>query len=110
MRCCCENGKIDHLKMEGDEGADPFWCKKCGCNLDIEDIPISGELTKELTLWIAAYGNWIDWENDKLRIDAIELEKRFNQTGVRLMECVKKELGSSYTIEFIPSTTVVMYS
>jgi hypothetical protein len=47
MNCLCEEESYD-LILEADIGADPVWCKKCGCNLDIDEIPISQELKDEL--------------------------------------------------------------
>jgi hypothetical protein len=40
MECHCEQKETSELKVEGDVGADPIWCNQCGCNLEIEDIPI----------------------------------------------------------------------
>jgi hypothetical protein len=32
------------LKLEADFSPDPLWCKKCGCNLDIDEFPLSNEI------------------------------------------------------------------
>lgn len=61
MNCCCDSGITNDLKIEGDIGADPIWCNRCGCNLDIEDVPVSNELAEELSEWARSYGTWIDW-------------------------------------------------
>jgi len=36
MNCLCMQKETYELKVEGDIGADPIWCEKCSCNLDIE--------------------------------------------------------------------------
>ncbi|WP_310793587.1 hypothetical protein [Salipaludibacillus neizhouensis] len=82
MNCCCENGETHDIRIEGDVGADPIWCNRCSCNLDLEDFPVSEELAKELSYWALKYGDWIDWETDKLLPNGVELEAEFNQIGV----------------------------
>ncbi|MFK4998440.1 hypothetical protein ACI2OX_17280 [Bacillus sp. N9] len=72
------------MKIEGDVGADPIWCNKCGCNLDIDYVPISDELAEELSHWATKYGEWIDWDKDRLLPNGIELEDQFNQMGIIL--------------------------
>ncbi|GEN89808.1 hypothetical protein [Oceanobacillus sojae] len=106
---CCENKEPDDLKIEGDMGADPFWCNRCGSNLDIKDFPISSQLEEELLSWAAKYGEWIDWDTDKLLPDGIEMEDKFNRRGFALMKKVKQEMGSSYNISFIPSVSARFY-
>ncbi|CAM3983855.1 hypothetical protein [Mesobacillus zeae] len=55
------------FKMEGDFCADPFWCRDCGENLDLEDFPFSRELHEELDSWSSAYGQWMDMERETLK-------------------------------------------
>ena len=62
--CRCDETK--YLQVEADIGADPIWCKRCYCNFDIEDVPISTELKSELVAWVMKYGEWIDWGNDRI--------------------------------------------
>lgn len=109
MNCFCESGKTIELKIEGDVGADPFWCNKCSCNFNIEDIPISDELAKEMSSWIMKYGEWIDWEEDRLFPNGIEKEDAFNQGGVVLMEKVKREIGNTYVITYSPTMSTCFY-
>lgn len=109
MDCCYKSGKTINLKLEGDIGSDPIWCKLCGCNLDSEDLPISKELANNLTNWAFQYGKWIDWEADKLLPYASEREKQFNENGLILTEKLQRELGVSYTVDYVPSLTVKMY-
>ncbi|MFY0779345.1 hypothetical protein AB1K18_03375 [Peribacillus simplex] len=97
------------LKVEGDVGADPIWCNKCGCNFDIEDIPISNELKRELIEWVNMYGEWIDWDKDKLLPNGIELEEEHNKQGVNLTRKIKNELEAKYSTKFSPSTMARMY-
>ena len=110
MNCCCDSGETDDLKVEGDVGADPIWCNECGCNLDIEDIPIPKELAEELASWAAKYGEWVNWDIDKLRPNGIELEAEFNQIGVALTEKLKNEIAGKYRIKFMPSTSTGFYT
>lgn len=110
MKCCCNSGETKDIKIEGDVGADPFWCNRCGCNMDIEEVPISYELAKELSSWAMKYGEWIDWSEDKLLPNGIELEDEFNQTGIILTEKVRKELSDSYTIHYSLSTSARFYA
>ena len=110
MHCFCEKEETYELKIEGDVGADPLWCNQCGCNFDIEDIPISNELKRELMEWITNYGDWIDWERDKLILNGIELEEEHNKQGEKLTEKVKKELKEKYRIKFSPSTMARSYA
>lgn len=110
MKCLCESGETNDLKIEGDVGADPIWCNKCGCNLDIEDLPISNELADELTSWVMKYGEWIDWSKDILLTDGIELEGEFNQKGAVLTEKVKRELEGKYKLNYSPSTIARLYA
>lgn len=56
MESICEQ-KSYELKIEGKVGAAPIWCNRCGCNLDIEDIPIPIELIRELKKWVNMYGD-----------------------------------------------------
>jgi hypothetical protein len=110
MQCFCEQKETYELKIEGDIGADPIWCNKCGCNLDLENIPISNELKRELMRWVTKYGKWIDWEKDKLLPNGVEFEEEHNKHGAKLTEKVKKELGEKYKIKFSPSTTARSYA
>jgi transcription elongation factor Elf1 len=110
MECFCEQKETYELKVEGDVGADPIWCNQCGCNLDIDDLPISDTLTNELIEWVNRYGEWIDWDEDKLLPNGIELEEEHNKQGLTLTEKTKKELEGKYRIKFSPSTMARMYA
>lgn len=110
MECLCEQKETYELKVEGDVGADPIWCNQCGCNLDIDDLPISDTLTNELIEWVNRYGEWIDWDEDKLLPNGIELEEEHNKQGLTLTEEAEKELEGKYRIKFSPSTMARMYA
>lgn len=110
MQCLCKNKDPFDIKVEGDVGADPIWCNKCGCNFDIEEVPISDDLKDELMKWVMMYGEWIDWNKDSLRSNGIELENGHNKLGQQLTDKVKKELGAKYTVTFSPSTSARMYA
>ncbi|MEK4013793.1 hypothetical protein [Peribacillus sp. FSL M8-0224] len=110
MECLCEQKETYELKVEGDVGADPIWCNQCGCNLDIDDLPISDTLTTELIEWVNRYGEWIDWDEDKLLPNGIELEEEHNKQGLTLTEKTEKELEGKYRIKFSPSIMARMYA
>lgn len=92
------------LRVEADIGADAIWCNKCLCNFEITYVPISNKLRSELAEWISKYGEWIDWANDGIVPNGIELEEVHNKQGVKLTEKVKKELEGKYKVSFKPST------
>lgn len=105
LNCLCKKIKTCDLKVEGDVAADPIWCNICGCNLDIEVIPITNELKEELMKWMVTYGEWIDWSEDKLIPNGAQLEEHHNRTGRELTIKVRKELGEEYTVIFSPAKT-----
>lgn len=109
MNCFCESGKTYELKIEGDVGADPFWCDICGCNLNTEDVPISGELAEELSSWAMNYGEWIDWEKDRLLSNGLEMEDDFNRIGVALKKKVLQEIGDIYNVKYSPAKSTSFY-
>jgi hypothetical protein len=78
--------------------------------LSIEDIPISNELKGELMRWANKYGEWIDWDKDKLIPNGIEMEEEYNKQGAKLAEKVKKEFREKYRIIFSPSTMARGYA
>lgn len=84
--CKCEF--TNSFKIEADFVADPIWCNQCGWNLDIEDFPITDNLKAELDQWTGLY--------KKISIN------EHNSIGQLLTEKVKEELGTEYTIVFIP--------
>ncbi|EDL66414.1 hypothetical protein BSG1_03640 [Bacillus sp. SG-1] len=90
--------------------ADPIWCRKCGCNLDLEDFNFSKGLQEEFIKWAADYGRWVDWTADKLVSDGIEIEEEHNRKGSELTDSVIKELGCRYSVTFSPSTIGKSYS
>ncbi|MFS0646300.1 hypothetical protein [Siminovitchia sp. 179-K 8D1 HS] len=109
MNCCCDIGQATKLKIEGDIGADPIWCNCCGKNLDLVDIPISEKLAGQLLDWSRKYGEWIDWERDRLKVSGKELEEAHNRKGALFTERVKQEVGDQYKVIFSPSTSVQIY-
>ncbi|QDQ01855.1 hypothetical protein FOH38_15925 [Lysinibacillus fusiformis] len=100
----CRCNKTYDLKVEGDIAADAIWCNKCYSNFDIEYVPLSIKLKAELMEWILQYGKWIDWENDGIFPNGVELEEKHNNEGLKLTEKVKKELAGKYKVSFSPST------
>jgi len=72
--------------------------------------PISNTLTNELVEWVNRYGEWIDWDDDKLLPNGIGLEEEHNKQGLNLTGKIKKELEGKYRIKFSPSTMARMYA
>ncbi|MGI8314264.1 hypothetical protein [Halobacillus mangrovi] len=109
LKCLCKQQKTNELKVEGDVGADPIWCNRCNCNLDIEDTPIELDLKLELMKWIGKYGEWIDWDNGGIVPNGVKLEEEHNKEGLKLTEKVQKELEGKYNVLFSPSTFAKEY-
>lgn len=110
MHCFCqEDEDIMYFKIEGDFGTDAIWCDDCSSNLDIEEIPMSQPLKDKLTKWARQYGIWIDWEQDQLRENGIQMEDDHNKLGQLLTEEVQQELGLKYKVRFSPSTSATVY-
>ncbi|OIJ17966.1 hypothetical protein BKP45_20650 [Anaerobacillus alkalidiazotrophicus] len=110
MRCLCKQKETKELKVEGDVGADPIWCNRCNCNLDIEEVPISLDLKSELMKWIGKYGDWIDWDIDEIVPNGIKLEDEHNKQGLNLTKQVQQELEGQYMVSFSPSTFARRYT
>ncbi|TWT09389.1 hypothetical protein FQV28_06470 [Planomicrobium sp. CPCC 101079] len=110
MKCLCVQDFKCEIKIEADVAADPFWCTCCNLNLDLENFPISSSLLNSLEEWTMRYGEWIDWERDRLLPNALLLEQQHNIAGKLLTEKVKKELGEYYTFIFSPSTMASYFS
>ncbi|MED1603163.1 hypothetical protein [Alkalihalophilus marmarensis] len=104
MNCFCEEANTYELKVEGDVGAEPIWCGHCEHNFELEEIPISNELKNELMEWAAKYGEWIDWDEDRLISKGVEMEEEHNKQGEQLTEKVKEELKGTFKIRFSPYT------
>jgi hypothetical protein len=60
--------------------------------------------------WEMKYGDWIDWNTNKLLPTGIELEEEHNKQGLELTKKVKNELKGNYKIKFSPSTTARSYA
>ncbi|MFS0783168.1 hypothetical protein [Bacillus sp. 1P06AnD] len=109
MDCMCDNQDIHELKLEADISADPVWCDRCGCNLELEDMPISAELKKELLEWGISYGEWIDWDKDRFKDGGEQSENDHNAEGSRLLRKIQAELPANFTIAFSPSQMAEVY-
>lgn len=110
LNCECVNGTPATIRIEGDVGADPVWCHSCGSNLELEGVGLSALLSRELDEWGQTYGEWIDWDHDKLRAGGIEMEEAFNQKGSGLASKVEKELVGRFDVTFMPSTSARFYA
>ncbi|MBD8006800.1 hypothetical protein [Bacillus norwichensis] len=108
MHCLCGE-QTSELKVEGDIGADPIWCSQCGANCDLEEIPVSKELKRELREWASMYGEWTNWDLDKLIPNGVEMENEHNIQGAKLTEKVHGVLKGRYEIVFVPSIMARSY-
>jgi hypothetical protein len=59
--------------------ADPVWCAVSKVNLDVDELPVSGDLKQQLENWTREFGKWIDWDSDLFKSDAEKAERVFNQ-------------------------------
>ncbi|MFD9628854.1 hypothetical protein [Peribacillus muralis] len=107
IKCNCPQNTHEII-VEADYKTDPFWCKNCGTNLDIEALPLSQNLMKEVEKWAMNYGEWIDWENDNLIVNGEHLEIKHNQKGQSLAMKIKEEL-EGFLVVFKPSDTAALY-
>ncbi|MEW4327220.1 hypothetical protein Q0N12_11145 [Rossellomorea marisflavi] len=110
LNCECVNGTPATIRIEGDVGADPVWCHSCGSNLELEGVGLSDLLSRGLDEWGQTYGEWIDWDPDKLLAGGIEMEEAFNQKGSGIASRVKKELVGRFDVTFMPSTSARFYA
>ncbi|MBN3555848.1 hypothetical protein JYA63_16340 [Fictibacillus nanhaiensis] len=105
MLCCSKN----EMKLEADVDTDPIWCNQCNCNLELDNMPLSLELKEEVQNWAMQYGKWIDWHNDRLCENGLELEAEHNQFGQTLSDKLQRELGDAYKVHFSPSLSASHY-
>ncbi|GIN88518.1 hypothetical protein J6TS2_49040 [Heyndrickxia sporothermodurans] len=107
INCNCQEN-TNEIVIEADYGIDPIWCKNCGTNLDIDELPLTQSLKREVEQWVVDYGNWIDWETDKLIVNGEQLEKKYNEIGKKLTKKVKEEL-KEFSVVYKPSDTAGLY-
>ncbi|SDD34863.1 hypothetical protein SAMN05421663_109125 [Terribacillus halophilus] len=93
--------------MEADF-ADPIWCARCKENLDLDELPVTDTLKQHIEKWAEGYGKWIDWEQDKLELDAVKKEDVFNREGRLLYASLQQELPD-FTVIFKPSRLCSLY-
>lgn len=72
MECNC--GTTTNLLMAADF-ADPVWCAVCKVNLDLDEMPVSDALKRELEDWTKEFGKWIDWDSDLLKSEAVKVRQ-----------------------------------
>jgi hypothetical protein len=106
--CDCSEGSY-FLKIEADFSCDPTWCEKCGASIDLDELPLSPSLKKELVKWVLDYGKWIDTESDSLLENGIQLEEEHNSRGLLLRGEIINELGGRFSITFTPSSLAQIY-
>jgi len=98
MHCFCKEENYD-LMLEADFGADPIWCRKCGCNLNLDEVPLTQELKDELMSWVQIYSKSVLDESEYI----LEVSHQHNKKGIELLDKVQKELGDKYTVSYKPS-------
>jgi len=71
--------------------ADPIWCANCNWNFDIDDLPLTEELDRELTSWVLDYQNSVDL----FKAPSLPEDKKIkhNEIGELLAKKVQIELG-----------------
>lgn len=95
MQCFCKEESYD-LVVEADLGADPIWCGKCGCNLNLEEIPLTEKLKYQLISWVQAYSKSVIDESEYI----YEVTHQHNKNGIKLAQKAQSELGNKYTISY----------
>lgn len=108
--CECHPDFPVEITMEADMDADPFWCSRCGNQLEWESIPLTDAIKHEVMVWASKYGEWINWEQDALIENGIKLEEAHNQEGQRLAQKVCTELGEKFSVTFYPSMSARFYN
>jgi hypothetical protein len=103
----CNCGTTTNLLMAADF-ADPVWCAVCKVNLDLDEMPVSDALKRELEDWTKEFGKWIDWDSDLLKSEADKAERAFNQKGEVLFSRLQEALPS-LTITYQPSFLCLLY-
>lgn len=103
MNTLCECKELTHIKVAADIGADPFWCAKCGFNLDMDAFELPDAFKQELIDWVHNYGTWIDWESAELIEGGKAIETQHNALGLLLTERIIKKWIGKYKITFSPS-------
>lgn len=96
VKCLCKEESYN-LILEADFYIDPIWCEKCGCNLNLNDIPLSEGLKHELMNWVNDYSKTVLDEREHIH----EISQNHNKNGMELLEKVQKELGDRYTIYYV---------
>ncbi|WP_143588810.1 hypothetical protein [Terribacillus halophilus] len=99
MECNC--GTTTNLLMAADF-ADPVWCAVCKVNLDLDEMPVSDALKREIEDWVKDYGRWIDWDNDVPKSEAVKvrqavygiMQNKSNKIGVIKL----KPINCSYSL------------
>ncbi|MEG0259681.1 MAG: hypothetical protein RR595_11965 [Lysinibacillus sp.] len=102
MLCEICKKPVQTLFLQGDFGADPLWCGHCLANLDLADLPFNDDLMDELTNWMCAFGEWHDFDTNKVIEGREALAIAHDEQGERLATKVADALGTSYTVTFSP--------
>ena len=105
MECGCK--KMTEILLEADF-ADPIWCARCKENLVFDELPVTDILKQKIEKWAEGYGEWVDWEQDKLKLDAEKKENIFNSEGRLLFASLQQELPK-FTVTFKPSRLCSLY-
>ncbi|ARF15956.1 hypothetical protein SporoP17a_00730 [Sporosarcina ureae] len=67
---------------------------------------MNGKLHK----WLLEYGKWINWDQDVLYSNWIQMEDEHNEMGELLTIEVREELGEGFLVPFSPSSSARMYT
>ena len=91
------------IKLMADYHCYPLWDMSPGECGDIapSEIPISKELQQRLLNWAAIYNETLDqnYPPDSGFKDSEE-ESKFSNEGKELVECLRNELGSDFSVVF----------
>lgn len=91
-----------HIKLMADYGTSPLWdADPAGVGeLDVAQLPISGELRSRLDAWTAEFDdllNWADPRSSGFRDD--DHRDAFDATGDQLAHALREELGTGWLVD-----------
>ena len=86
------------LRVMADSSADPVWSDGGGGE-DLDDLPISWKLRRDLRAWAALYDTL---PGTQFRFQTPGGARGFNDTGKRLAKQLASELGPDWVVTYVP--------
>jgi hypothetical protein len=89
------------IRLSADYECFPLWEASPGevGNINPDELPISGDLKRRLLEWADEFDAILDRDDPaKSGFASAEAERRFEDTGRRLGEELKRELGADFSV------------